>query len=165
MQEKWFFQDKNYLLKETQAALQPELLHHLVREAGLFYISHFNRLGFSDPVIDQINHTVDYSLDNFEEFYQMLAAYYRWQYGEVQLEFLFDGSSHEEKYKAEWKMSFMQWIRDFFHQHHFLMTVIKAGIFEPKPFEQQLIRRRLKYFLEQQFGVKVYRYREIRQIA
>ena len=80
--------DKNYILKEEQSSIREELLHELVDFVKAYYLSVHNPLGLVDNTINAIQNSSFFPSEPFYEFYHDLSALYRYQFGEVQLEFL-----------------------------------------------------------------------------
>jgi len=164
MERKLFPTDKNYLLKNVQEDTRDYLLVLLVEYVKEFYLQMHNPLGLIDPTILKIQNSYDYPLEPLHEFYYDLAAIYRFQYGEVQLEFIFDGRSHEEKYETEWIYYFKKAISNYCYKIHFLKAVLEISVFHPKDRIARLAGNRMKYFIEQYFELKVYKYRGIQKL-
>jgi len=160
-----FPSDKNYLLSEVQADQKDALLQYLVSYVKKYYLQHYNPLGLIDDTILEIQKTKNFPVGAFDEFYHDLAAIYRFKYGEVQLEILFDGSSHNVKYINEWINFFKQSIKSYCLNRYFLRAVLDIAVFHHFDRVAFLAGDRLKYFLNQYFGMKVYKYRGIMDIA
>ncbi|MFC2125147.1 hypothetical protein ACFLU5_10070, partial [Bacteroidota bacterium] len=99
-----------------------------------------------------------------DRFYYELCGIYRFKHGENQLEFLFDGTPHLEKFKEDWEQTFLQWIQDFYGHRHFIRAILEGAFLNPTPEAHQHIETRLKHFLEQYFGLRVYAYHGIKEI-
>lgn len=160
-----FPSDKNYLLSEAQSSQQEDLLQYLVSYVKDYYLQNYNPLGLIDDTILEIKKSKSYPIEAFDEFYHDLGAIYRFKHGEVQLELLFDGSSHDSKYVNEWADFFKQNIRSYCHNRYFLRAVLDIAVFHHHDRVAFLAGDRLKYFLNQYFGMKVYKYRGIMEIA
>jgi hypothetical protein len=157
--------DKNHILMEVQSSRRNALLQELVDVAKKYYLDHHNPLGLIDDTILEIQSSKDFSFDAFNEFYHDMATIYRFKHGEVQLEFLFDGTTHDEKYANEWADYFTQNIRAFCSNKLFLRAVLDIAVFHHHDHVAQLAGVRLKYFLSAYFDLKVYKYRGIMEIA
>lgn len=157
--------DKNYILSEVQTSQKDTLLHDLVRHVKEYYLLHSNPLGLIDDTILEIQKEKDFPADAFDEFYHDLATIYRFKYGEVQLEFLFDGISHYDKYEHDWVTFFKQNIRAYCTNRHFVRAVLDIAVFHHQDRVAFLAGDRLKYFLNQYYGMKVYKYRGIMELA
>lgn len=164
MDSKLFTLDKNYILKEAQVKLRARLLRQLVDDVVTTYLERYNPLGLVDETILSIQGNPDTDIDYLDSFYYELAGIYRLRYGENQLEFLFDGSSHYIKYQQEWQRKFRKWTKEFFNHKHFLRAVLEGSILSPEEQTQKRVQVRLKLFLEQHFNLRVYKYRGIRKL-
>lgn len=150
---------------DVQACQQEVLMKYLVDFVKQYYQLHYNPLGLIDDIILEINKEKTYPMEAFEEFYHDLSAVYRYKHGEVQLEILFDGSTHFEKYTAEWIAYFKQNIMAFCANKYFLRAVLDISVFHHLDRVAYLAGNRLKYFLDSYYDIKVYKYRGIMEIA
>lgn len=157
--------DKNHILMEAQSSQRNALLLELVDYVKGYYFHHFNPLGLIDDTILEIQKKKDFPLEAFDEFYHDLAAVYRFKHAEIQLEFLFDGSTHYEKYTREWVGYFRQNIQAFCSNKFFIRAVLDISVFHNYAHSAYLGGARLKYFLTHYFDLKVYKYREVMKIA
>lgn len=164
MDTKLFTLDKNYLLKEVQIKLRAKLLSQLVSEVKALYLEKYNPLGLLDETIIKLNNTECDDIDNLNSFYYELAGIYRLKYGENQLEFLFDGSSHFIKYEKEWRRRFQKWMHEFSKHKHFVRAILEGSYLDTREESKKNIQIRLKLFLEQHFQLRVYKYRGIRKL-
>ena len=160
-----FPSDKNYILSEVQASQKRSLLLFLAKYVKDYYLQHHNPLGLEDDTILEIKKSRKFPLDAFDEFYHDLATIYRFKHGVVQLEFLFDGSSHNEKYTREWEDFFKQHIRFFCLNRYFIRAVLDIAVFHHHDRVAFLAGIRLKYFITNYYGMKVYKYRGIMSVA
>jgi len=164
MEQRLFTSDKNYLLKDAQFSQKNYLLRELVDSVKNLYLNEHNPLGIMDDTIQKLKETKEFQVDFLNRFYNELAGIYRFRHGENQLEFLFDGASHMEKFKEDWNQSFREWINDYYLHRHFLRAVLEGAFLNPTPMAHQNIEVRLKLFLEQYFGLRVYSYQGIKEI-
>lgn len=161
MTRKYFSFDKNYLLKEAQASSRGKLLSTLIDTVKDCYQAYYNPLGLVDDTVLKIQSTESMNLEYFDEFYDDLAGIYRYKYGEVQLEFLWDGTSHSDKYQTEWEQIFTSWIKDFCHHQPFIRAVFESTTFHSRLTRPEHIQSRLKSFLVNYFDLKIYQYKGI----
>jgi hypothetical protein len=164
MDKKLFTLDKNYILKEAQIKLRTQLLRQLISEIKSIYLKHYNPLGIIDDTILKIKNNQTEHIDYLDPFYFELAGIYRLKYGENQLAFLFDGSSHFKKYKKEWQRKFKKWMKEFVNHKHFLRAILEGSFLNPDENIQKHVQIRLKLFLEQQFQLRIYKYRGIKKL-
>lgn len=157
LKEKSFKYDKNYILKEAQLASHELLLHQMVNFVKKHYLQRYNPLGLEDDPILKIKHTRRYPLHLFDEFYWRLAAVYRYQNNNNQLELLFDGKSHLEKFSSEWSKTFQRWIKLFCREESFVKAVLEAAVFYTPESKGFLSFNRLNHFLMTFFELKITR--------
>jgi len=158
---KFFPLDKNYLLKEAQSGLQDTLLTQLLEKVKHHYQLIHNPLGLNDSFSRQINDFQPQSLEPLHTFYQNLAAVYRYKHGDNQLEFVWDGRGHQEKYQLEWTSVFEEWTNDFCRHELFLQAVLDLTVFLPDNRQAQLTESRMNHFIHKHFEVKFHKSRGI----
>ena len=161
MLRKFFPLDKNYLLEKAQLLLQDKLLYYLFDEVKKAYELQRNPLGLRDSFSLQIHDYKLLNLQPLEIFYQNLAGVYRYKWGDSQLEFIWDGRDHSQKYKEEWTLFFNESIRKFCQQELFVQAVLDVTVFLPSKLENQndkqlsLAESRMNTFMLQHFQVKM----------
>jgi hypothetical protein len=144
---KFFPLDKNYLLEEAQLSLQETLLLALVEKAKSQYELRNNPLQIDDAFSLKIK---NYRLKNFKPllgFYQTLAGIYRYKFGNNQLELIWDGQSHFEKYQTEWAETFEQWSCLFCLREQFVQAVLDLSVFLPENRQAQLAENRMNFVM------------------
>ncbi len=161
MQRKFFPLDKNYLLEKAQLLFQDKLLYHLFDEVKKAYELQRNPLGLRDSFSLQIHNYRLLNLQPLEIFYQNLAGVYRFKWGDSQLEFVWDGRDHSEKYIEDWTLFFNDSITRFCQQELFVQAVLDVTVFLPSKCENQndkqfsLAENRMNTFMLQHFEVKM----------
>ncbi|MEY4930006.1 MAG: hypothetical protein RI909_730 [Bacteroidota bacterium] len=161
MIRKFFPLDKNYLLEEAQLALQDDLLLQLVEKVKVRYQFIHNPLGLDDSFSRQIEAFKPHNLKPLYDFYQNLAAVYRYKFGDNQLEFVWDGRDHQEKYQLDWTAAFEQWTHDFSKHELFLQAVLDITVFLPENTQTDLAENRMNHFILKHFEVKFHKSRGI----
>jgi len=161
MQRRLFPFDKNYILKEAQHLHRPFLLQYTHKKVCRYYFENHNPLGIIDDTIKTILDCENPRVENLEYIYDCLAGIYRFKHGETQLEFLFEGQSHFEKYSSEWKAAYKKWIKHFCQYPTFIKAVLEATVFYPEERKSVLAINRLKAFVDDHFDLKIYKYRGI----
>lgn len=161
MNHRFFKYDKNYILKEAQKAHKIFLLHYTFKKARRYYYDFHNPLGIIDDTIEQIIACESPAIENLDYIYDCLAGIYRFKFGQNQLEFLFDGTSHFEKYSEDWKKSYKTWIKEFCLKPTFLKAVLEATVFYPEGRKSELAINRVKAFVDDHFDLKVYKHKGI----
>jgi len=163
--QKLFPRDKNYILKEAQTLLCKPLLSKMVESSIEAYYYHFNPLRLLDDTTLAIQNKLVPEIENLFSFYWDLAGIYRYKYGENQLEFLFDGGSHLEKYMSDWEDSFSLWVRSFCNNKPFVKAILESAVLTHDNLRMELINQRLKSLLSQFFDLKVYKYKGIQPVG
>lgn len=161
MKRRFFPFDKNYLLENAQMELKHPLLIQLVEIVKEIYLLRYNPLGLKDKSIEKILSTTSYNFDDLSTFYNELAGLYRYKYSSNQLELLFDGRNHQEKYQDDWSETFKNWVIEFSKSKNFLKAVLETSIFFPDNRQSQLAYSRLKNYMGDHFGVKIYKHKGI----
>ena len=125
IEEKYFGQDKNYLLKTVQAFSKESLLNSWVDQVFITYNQLHNPMGLQDDFIIQLSQEMPQARELLDENYNILAAIYRLKFGDNQLEFQWDGRTHMEYYDAEWKAQFREWSRSITAIKEFYRPIVK----------------------------------------
>lgn len=156
MLRKFFPLDKNYLLEEAQLCLQDSLLHQLVENVKEAYKQKHNPLGLADSFSSKIQRYQGKNIKSLSDFYQNLAAVYRYKWGDSQLEFLWDGIDHSEKYKSDWSAFFEKCSTRFCQEELFIQAVLDLTVFAPET-PTDLAGNRMNHFMLQHFEVKMHK--------
>lgn len=164
MVRKFFALDKNYLLEEAQLSLQDALLRALVEKSKTCYEFRHNPLLLPDVFSLKIRDYKPKNLKPLGSFYLSLAGIYRYKHGNNQLEFLWNGQSHLEKYQRDWTDAFTHWTDDLLHGEPFIQAVLDLTVFLPENRQAQLAENRMNFamldFFSRQAGfpdLKVHR--------
>lgn len=157
MVRKFFPLDKNYLLEEAQLALQENLLSQLVEKVKLAFERKYNPLGLEDAFCLKVKNYKSNNLKPLHNFYQNIAAVYRFRYSDNQLEFVWDGREHLEKYREEWVRDFIRWIDEFCKQELFVQAVLDLTVFLPENRHADLAENRMNNFMLRQFEVRLHK--------
>lgn len=161
MIQKYFPLDKNYILEQAQLNLEVKLITYLIDFSKAFYLDQHNPLGLEDDTVKNIKlHKTAYT-DRLEEFYRNLAAVYRYRHGQNQLELLFDGKDHYDKYSSDWQEVYKKWLIDFCSKPNFLKAVLELTVFYPEGKKAALAENRMKTFIYQHFELKIYKHKGI----
>ncbi len=164
MIQKFFPLDKNYLLKEAQLTLQDALLTQLLEKVKEDYQLIHNPLGLDDSFSRQIKNFETRNFKPLYNFYQNLAAVYRYKYGDNQLAFSWDGRDHQEIYQSEWTSAFETWTNDFCKHELFLQAILDLTVFLPENRHAHLAESRMNHFILKHFEVKFHKSRGIVQM-
>ena len=153
MSSKLFKNDKNYILKIAQKETKTQLISYLIYEAIKKYELKSNPLGLIyKPYLksEKINVT---ELMKLDFFYRKISTIYRYNYGEVQLSFLWDGSSHNEFYKRNWISFFKKETSAMISND----TFIKSLLMLTKNKEINKLQYKISTFIRKKFNIQVYK--------
>ena len=161
MIQKFFPLDKNYILETAQLIQKDVLLFEMAEMVKKNYLHRHNPMGLIDETVLKIQgHRLE-GLKNLEEFYNQLAGVYRYKFGQIQLDLLFDGRDHLEKYKDDWKSQFDVWVNDFCSNPYFLKTVLELTVFFDQANNLELPLKRLNNYISKHLDVKIYKYKGV----
>ncbi len=128
IEEKYFQQDKNYLLKSVQAFSKESLLNDWLSQILVAYNYQHNPMGLEDDFIIELKSKIHLGKSLLEDNYDILAATYRYFHGDNQLEIRWDGRSHLEAYDEEWKTTYAKWIEKLSTIKEIQRPIIKYAI-------------------------------------
>lgn len=157
MSMKQFKNDKNYILKKIQLETKEKLLKKLIKTSTILYNKKSNPLGLIDKTTDKLKKTKEINYKSLNFFYNKLSTIYRYNHGEVQLSFLWDGTSHEEYYRNRWKSFFKRETNRMSQNLSFLKSVLYLTIFSNNVDEKAEIQYRVSTFLRKDFNIQVFK--------
>jgi hypothetical protein len=163
MVRKYFPLDKNYLLEKAQLSLEPLLIPEIIEIAKAHYALHYNPLGLEDETWTRIKKYKLKKTERFVPFYRDLAGIYRFKFGDNQLEFLFDGTDHVQKYKEDWSTAFKEWMHMFCAKDQFITVVLDLSVYYNEIDKPQLVENRLQSFIPTFFELKISKHKGIQQ--
>jgi hypothetical protein len=155
MIQKLFPLDKNYMLRQAQAAQQEKGIKLMIGELKLSYTSIYNPLGLEDDTYRQIMTTLTFPKDGIEVIYQQLSGIYRYKYGSNQLEILFDGRTHLEKYGDDWMRQLQIWTRELGMIDAYIKTMLRMTLLYDGPSRATFAENRCKSLINDFFDVKI----------
>ncbi|MEO9964947.1 MAG: hypothetical protein ABJF11_04115 [Reichenbachiella sp.] len=161
---KSFEKDKNSLLKAAQDQIFDILARKLVEVTIQKYSLYFNPLGLVDDTFQQI---LDYQNENDRELggiYENLCVAYRYKYGDNQLEIIWDGKSHEQKYKEDWQEAFSVWINDLTENPSIIKGILQLTVFNDAKKNLTFVRNSIKGLINDYFEIKILKRNGIKQV-
>lgn len=160
----FFKKDKNYILKEAQMESTSMLCLALFEKTIVSYGTLFNPLGIIDDTTKQI---LNYRLKEsavLEGIYENLAAIYRFQYGTSQLEIIWDGKSHFEKFTDDWTKVYGKWIAELCQSKTFVKGILHLTVFNTEGKNTVFIENSLKAIINEYFDLKVLTRRGVKKL-
>ena len=129
--EKWFDQDKNYILKQAQYNYRDAGVNNMVKIAVESYLFKNNPLGLVDDFVQELLDYQKHVVPFLHRPYQLLSGIYRLLHSDNQLEFSWEGKSHMELFTDEWKNILEVWMRQMCHNSYMDRIIIKGAIINP----------------------------------
>ena len=163
MGEHLFLLDKNYILKQVQSDLRLELQAKLVDLVKGGYYSIFNPLRLPDETTDLIDQYRPSHLSFFDELYDIISGIYRYHSGDNQLELLFDGRSHYDKYIVDWSEAFESYMNQLCTKKNFVLAGLELSVFHSLDKRIELAQNRMKVSIFDHFELKVYKHKGIQR--
>ena len=155
MFQKLFPLDKNHLFRQAQSNMEEPLLEVMVEELKRSYTLSYNPLELVDDTYRQILMNKEYPKDRIKIIYEQLCGTYRYQHPNNQLELLFDGRDHLEKYQDDWQDLFVQWLRELGKHESYIKTMLRMTLLYDTESRAEFSENRCKSFINGYFGVKV----------
>jgi hypothetical protein len=154
---KYFPLDKNYLLEEAQLALQDTLLHELVVKVKRQYTIRHNPLGLQDAFAAKIDNYKLSHIERLEEFYLTVAGIYRYKFGDNQLELLWGGETHFDKYKRDWQEQFERWMDELCSRDQFIQAVLDVTVFLQGATPPPMAENRMNFVMLHFFDLRIHK--------
>ncbi|MBM3169428.1 MAG: hypothetical protein FJZ76_09190 [Bacteroidetes bacterium] len=155
MIQKLFPLDKNYLLRQAQTACEEELVVQMVEELKVSYTQLYNPLRLMDPTFSQIMGNWNYPKDRLRLIYRQLCGVYRYRHGDNQLELLFDGRTHLEKFQQDWHEAFLGYIRHLGQHEAYVKTMLRMTLLFDTETRAEWAENHCKAFINHYFELKV----------
>lgn len=162
---KLFPLDKNYIFRQAQAGLEEHLLGVMVEELKSAYTLWYNPLGLMDDTYAQILETTEFPKDRIQIIYTQLCGIYRYRYASNQLDLLFDGRSHLDKYRDDWSAQFIKWVRELGRHEPYVKTMLRMTLLYDTETRAEFGENRCKSFINEYFGVKIVKRKGLLKIA
>ncbi|MCH7397784.1 hypothetical protein MM236_07285 [Belliella sp. DSM 107340] len=155
MIQKLFPLDKNYILRQAQTAMEDRMLELLVFELKRSYTALFNPLMLMDKTFNQILDTYDFPKDRLKIIYYQLSGIYRYKYGSNQLELLFDGRTHFEKFQEDWTDQLTEWVRELGQHEQYVKTMLRMTVLFDTDSRAEWSENQCKAFINHFFDLKI----------
>ena len=157
MSDKLFMNDKNYILKKVQSQTKNALLQLLISNPIKKFEKSTNSLGLIDETSRIIQKFKIKSYKELNFFYKKISTIYRYNHGEVQLSFLWDGSSHEEFYKNRWIDFFNEEMNRMINNNSFLKSILSITALKKSKEKITEIQYNLSTFNRKKYNIQVYK--------
>lgn len=155
MIQKLFPLDKNYILRQAQSELEEELLDRMIFELKRSYTLLYNPLMLMDQTFIQILDTFDFPRERVRLIYRQLSGIYRYKHGDNQLEMLFDGRTHLEKFKEDWSEALIFNLQELGIYEQYVKTMLRMTLLYDTETRAEWAENHCKAFINQYFELKV----------
>lgn len=155
MIQKLFPLDKNYILRQAQSVLEEELIDRMVFELKRSYTSLYNPLQLMDVTYAQILDTFEFPRERVRLIYRQLCGIYRYKHGDNQLEMLFDGRTHLEKFQEDWSAALINYVRELGVYEQYVKTMLRMTLLFDTESRAEWAENHCKAFINQHFDLKV----------
>lgn len=155
MIEKIFPLDKNYILRQAQFVLEDELIDQMIYELKRSYTHLYNPLLLMDETYTNILNTFEFPVDRVQIIYRQLCGIYRFKNRDNQLEILFDGRNHFDKFKEEWESAFIAWIKELGKNEQYVKPMLRMTLLYDTESRAEWAENHCKAFINQFFELKV----------
>lgn len=155
MIQKLFPLDKNYILRQAQTAMEDRMLELMVFELKRSYTVLYNPLMLMDNTFNQILDAHDFPKDRLKVIYHQLCGVYRYKFGSNQLELLFDGRTHLDKFQEDWTGQLTEWIRELGQHEQYVKTMLRMTVLFDTDSRAEWSENQCKAFINQYFDLKI----------
>ncbi len=155
MIQKLFPLDKNYILRQAQSELEEELIDRMVFELKRSYTLLYNPLRLMDQTFIQILDTFTFPRERAKLIYRQLCGIYRYKHGDNQLEMLFDGRTHLDKFKEDWSAALVSYVQELGIYEQYVKTMLRMTLLYDTESRAEWAENHCKAFINQYFELKV----------
>lgn len=155
MIQKLFPLDKNYILRQAQSELEEDLIDRMVFELKRSYTLLYNPLRLMDQTYAQILDTFEFPRDRVRLIYRQLCGVYRFKHGDNQLEMLFDGRTHLDKFKEDWSAALIGYVQELGIYEQYVKTMLRMTLLFDSESRAEWAENHCKGFINQHFELKV----------
>ncbi len=151
---KLFPRDKNYILRQAQYVKEDEFIGLMIMELKRSYTILYNPLQIMDQTYSKIINTNEVPLDRVRIIYRQLCGIYRYKNDNNQLEFLFDGRTHLEKFQDDWAEALLGYLRQLAYNEQYVKTMLRMTLLFDTDSRAQWAENNCKSFISQYFDLK-----------
>lgn len=155
MIQKLFPLDKNYILRQAQSILEEQMLEVMVFELKKSYTQLYNPLMLMDETFAKILDTYEYPKDRLRMIYRQLCGIYRFKNRDNQLELLFDGRTHLEKFQEDWSRQLLEWVHELGYHVQYVKTMLRMTLLFDTESRAEWSENHCKFFINEYFELKI----------
>lgn len=155
MVQKLFPLDKNYILRQAQYTMEKQMVVMMVEELKKSYTLLYNPLGLEDDTYLQILTNKDFPFEGISIIYRQLSGIYRYKFGSNQLELLFDGRTHLEKYQEDWAIQLKTWLKALGMHESYVKSMLRMTLLYDTASRAEFAENRCKSFINEYFDLQI----------
>lgn len=155
MIQKLFPLDKNYILRQAQSVMEEEMLDLMVFELKRSYTLLYNPLMLMDETFEIILDSHVFPRERLRMIYRQLCGVYRYKHGDNQLELLFDGRTHIEKFKEDWYNQLSLWLRAMGQYEPFVKNMLRLTLLYDTDSRAEWSENQCKAFINHFFELRI----------
>ena len=155
MIQKLFPLDKNYILRQAQSIFEEQMLEVMVFELKKSYTQLYNPLMLMDETFAKILDTYEYPKDRLRMIYRQLCGIYRFKNRDNQLELLFDGRTHLEKFQEDWSRQLLDWVHELGYHEQYVKTMLRMTLLFDTESRAEWSENHCKFFINEYFELKI----------
>ena len=155
MIQKLFPLDKNYILRQAQSVMEEVLLDRMVEELKASYTQVYNPLQLMDQTYRSILEGGAFPRERVRVIYRQLCGVYRYRHGDNQLELLFDGRTHSEKFQEDWSEALVGYVQQLGQHESYVKTMLRMTLLFDTDSRAEWAENHCKAFINQFFDLKV----------
>ena len=114
-----------------------------------------NPLQIMDQTYSKIMNSNDVPLDRIRIIYRQLCGIYRYRNVNNQLEFLFDGRTHLEKFQDDWTEALLGYLRELSHNDQYIKTMLRMTFLYDTESRARWAENHCKSLMNQYFDMKI----------
>ena len=127
----------------------------MIIELKKSYTFLFNPLQIMDQTYSKIINSKEFPLDRLRLIYRQLCGIYRFRNGNNQLELLFDGRTHFEKFQEDWKVALMDYLTQLGQHEQYVKTMLRMTLLYDTETRAEWAENNCKSFINQFFDLKI----------
>ncbi len=135
--------------------VQDEAISLMMEELRISYTRLYNPLQLRDDTYIRIISNRRFPINHVKFIYEQLCGIYRYRYGSNQLEILFDGKSHLEKYKEDWLEQLSNWVKDLGAHEAYVKNLLRMTLLFDTENRAIFSENRCKGFINEYFEIKI----------
>jgi hypothetical protein len=155
MIDKLFPLDKNYILRQAQYVSEEDLLDLMIFELKRSYTHLYNPLQLMDQTYSLIMDTYDFPRERVRMIYRQLCGIYRFKHKDNQLELLFDGRTHFDKFRDDWRVALLSWVQELGQHEQYVKTLLRMTLLYDTESRAEWAENHCKAFINHHFELKV----------